>query len=59
MTPQTPAELKTALIGAATQYVDERVPANIVDPVTRELVIYLMTGFACATMLKYLLGEDA
>jgi len=55
----TPAELKTFIVDAATQHFDERVPAGLIGPLTRDLIIYLMAGFACSTVLKYLPGEDA
>jgi hypothetical protein len=52
----TPAELKASLIADATAHFSERVPEAFTEPDTRELVIYLMAGFACATLIKHLPG---
>jgi hypothetical protein len=55
----TPPELKAMLMAEATAHFDERVPsADLVGgPLQRELVIYLMAGFACAALIKYVEGD--
>jgi len=54
----TPTELKASLLADATKHFDERVPEKLTEADTRELVIYLMAGFACVSLIKHLPGAS-